>query len=164
MRVDSTKKRRSLLALGATGLASLLLGLGLLPSRPSLGDPITDSSATSERGEKNMSAVKKMAGKVTHVDADGFTKVILESKTPVLVDFYADWCRPCQMLTPVLEDLARENKDVRVIKVNIDDSPELADEFGIRSIPSLLVFHDRRLVGQHHGLADKAALRRLLRR
>ena len=100
--------------------------------------------------------------KIEHVHTNTFNEKVLQSEVPVLVDFYADWCRPCRALTPVLEELARETPNARIVKVNVDENPELAARYRIESIPNLLVFRDSRLTGQHAGLADKAFLRRLL--
>ncbi len=100
---------------------------------------------------------------IEHVQGEGFNQRVLRSQVPVLVDFYADWCGPCRALAPVLEDLARENPGARIVKVNVDENPDLAVQYRIESIPSLLVFRDGRVTGQHVGLASKAALKRLLR-
>lgn len=100
--------------------------------------------------------------KIEHVHANNFNEKVLQSKVPVLVDFYADWCRPCRAVAPVLEELARENPDARIVKVNVDENPELAARYQIESIPNLLVFRGSRLTGRHAGLANKALLRRLI--
>ena len=81
----------------------------------------------------------------------------------MLVDFYADWCRPCQALAPVLEELARETRDAKIVKVNVDESPQLAAAYRISSIPSLIVFKDGKPTAVHQGLASKKQLKWLLR-
>ncbi|MEE1199622.1 MAG: thioredoxin, partial [Christensenellales bacterium] len=81
--------------------------------------------------------------KITHAD---FQQEVLESKTTVLVDFWASWCGPCRMLTPILEELAAENPQVKVCKVNIDEEPELASAYQVMSIPTLIVFKDGKAV------------------
>jgi thioredoxin 1 len=101
-------------------------------------------------------------GQVLHADLESFERIVLESEAPVLVDFYADWCRPCRMLAPTLDELAREMPDAKIVKVNVDNSPELAGQFGVSSIPALMVFKDGRLVAQRLGVLDKASLRQLL--
>jgi len=101
-------------------------------------------------------------GRVLHADLESFEQVVLKSEVPVLVDFYADWCRPCQMLAPTLEELAREMPDAKIVKVNVDESPQLAGHFGISSIPAVMVFKDGNVVASRLGLADKASLKQLL--
>jgi thioredoxin 1 len=82
----------------------------------------------------------------------------------VLVDFYADWCGPCQRLAPVLDELAAEVPDARIVKVNVDHSPRLASEYGIDSIPNLKVFKNGTITHEIVGLAGKSQLRALLTR
>ncbi len=91
-------------------------------------------------------------------------KELINGDTPVLVDFYADWCGPCQRLAPVLEEFARENGDVKVVKVNVDYDGDLAADYNISSIPALLVFKNGRVAAQTVGLANKQALRTLVAR
>jgi thioredoxin 1 len=88
--------------------------------------------------------------------------MVLQSPAPVLVDFYADWCGPCRRLTPVLQQVARQTPTARVVKVNIDQSPDLARRYGVRSVPTMIVFRDGTAVAQRRGLASKAEIRRLL--
>jgi thioredoxin 1 len=103
-------------------------------------------------------------GRVLTANLESFEQIVLDSEVPVLVDFYADWCRPCQLLAPTLEELAREMPDAKIVKVNVDESPELAGHFGISSIPTLMVFKDGKLEASRRGLVDKASLEQLLRR
>jgi thioredoxin 1 len=102
--------------------------------------------------------------KIEHVHAGTFEDKVLRSEVPVLVDFYADWCGPCRALSPVLEELARETPGAKIVKVNVDDSPELAARYGVESIPNVMIFRDSRLVAQHTGLANKASLKELISR
>jgi len=87
---------------------------------------------------------------------------IRDSGTPVLVDFYADWCGPCRMLSPVLEELARETPEARIVKIDVDKSPEIAAKYGVNSIPMLVLFKDGEPKSQIIGLAPKSTLRQLL--
>jgi len=126
-------------------------------------DEDTDKDTeTRQRGEPSMSTSAEASGRVAHADEASFERLVLQSPVPVLVDFYADWCGPCRMIAPVLEQLAREAPGVRIVKVNVDDNHALAARYGIRSIPSLLVFRDGQVVTQHVGMATKAELRSLL--
>lgn len=117
------------------------------------------------KGDLKMQTVahpKQTQGRVLHADAENFREIVLEADTPVLVDFYADWCGPCRLLAPVLEELAREKPDARVVKVNIDHAPELAQHYRVSSIPTVLVFKDGKPDAQLVGLAPKATLRQML--
>ncbi len=109
-----------------------------------------------------MSTSTQADGKVQHANDSNFDQRVLSSDALVLVDFYADWCGPCKMLAPVLEELARENPEARIVKVNVDHSPRLAARYGISSIPSLKAFKDGQVVGEHVGMASKAHLKALL--
>ncbi len=91
--------------------------------------------------------------------AKNFETEVLKSPEPVLVDFWADWCGPCHMIAPVIDELAAEFKDcVKVGKVDVDRNPELSRRFSIRSIPSLLIFKDGQLVDQLIGVVSKKLL------
>ena len=100
--------------------------------------------------------------KVYHADEANFDELVLNSDVPVLVDFYADWCGPCRMIAPVLEELAQETTEARIVKVNVDHAPQLASRYGISSIPNLKVFDHGKVVDEQAGLASKARLKEML--
>ena len=85
---------------------------------------------------------------VITITKENFAQEVLQSEKPVLLDFWASWCGPCRMLSPIVDEVAEERGDVKVGKVNVDEQPELAGEFGVMSIPTLLVFEQGKLVRQ----------------
>lgn len=99
---------------------------------------------------------------VLHVNQESFEKIIRDSSKPVLVDFWATWCGPCRMLAPVLEEVAGERQDITVCKVDVDEERELALEYGISSIPTLLVFKDGKVVKKSIGVISKEEMLALL--
>ena len=94
------------------------------------------------------------------LNKEEFQHEVLESKEPVLVDFYADWCGPCRMLGPVMEEIAKDHK---VFKVNTDDEEELAMEYGIMSIPCVIAFKDGKEINRSVGLVDKDTILNLIK-
>ena len=99
---------------------------------------------------------------VLHVNQESFEKIIHESSKPVLVDFWATWCGPCRMLAPVLEEVAKERQDITVCKVDVDEERELALEYGISSIPTLLVFKNGEVVKKSICVISKEEMLALL--
>jgi len=102
-------------------------------------------------------------GKALTFTDDSFEQDVLNSDKPVLVDFWAEWCGPCRMVGPVVEELAGEFEGkARVGKVDVDNNPEISAKYGIRSIPSLLIFRDGEVVDQIVGAVPKAQLKKQL--
>ena len=99
---------------------------------------------------------------VITITKENFAQEVLQSEKPVLLDFWASWCGPCRMLSPIVDEVAEERSDVKVGKVNVDEQPELAGEFGVMSIPNLLVFRGGKLVNQAVGARPKAGVLALL--
>jgi thioredoxin 1 len=94
-----------------------------------------------------------------------FHEDVIKSTKPVLVDFWAEWCGPCRMIGPLVDEIARERgESLRVVKVNVDESPGVARQLGIRSIPTLMVFKDGSIVAQRVGTLRKAELAALVDR
>jgi thioredoxin 1 len=93
------------------------------------------------------------------VDNNNFQNEVLNSAEPVVVDFWAEWCGPCKMIAPALEEISNEmTGKVKVVKLNIDDNPELAAQFGVRSIPTLAIFKGGKVADIKVGAAPKTAL------
>ena len=96
---------------------------------------------------------------VIHIDRNNFQREVLNSDRPVLLDFWAPWCAPCRMVGPILDEIAEERSDVKVAKINIDEQPELASQFGVMSIPTL---KEGRIVQQAMGARPKAQILSML--
>ena len=99
---------------------------------------------------------------VQTITKENFDEVVLKSGKPVLVDFWAEWCGPCRMVSPLVDEIAEERPDIVVGKVNVDEQPELSMQFGVMSIPTLLVFKDGELVQTAVGARPKEELLALL--
>ena len=99
---------------------------------------------------------------VIHIDQNNFQSEVLNSDRPVLLDFWAPWCVPCRMVGPILDEIAGERGDIKVAKVNVDEQPELAGQFGLMSIPTLVVMKDGKVVQQAVGVRPKAQILSML--
>ena len=94
-----------------------------------------------------------------------FEQEVLKSDTPVLVDFWAEWCGPCRMIGPSLEDISKEmDGKLKVVKVNIDENPKTPTQYDVRSIPTLLMFKDGKVVGQIVGAVAKPKIEELVKK
>ena len=102
--------------------------------------------------------------RVSATSTDTFDTQVLGSPRPVVVDFWASWCGPCLRLAPLVDELAEEMSGIEFVKVNVDDEPELAQRFGVTSIPTLKLFRQGELVGSQVGASGKAQLRQTIER
>jgi thioredoxin 1 len=104
-----------------------------------------------------------MAGNVTELTDGNFQNEVLDSQSPVLVDFWAPWCGPCRMIAPLVEELAQEYKgSVKIGKINIDDSPTAATQYGVSSIPTLMIFKGGEVLDRFVGVQPKSRLQAAL--
>lgn len=92
---------------------------------------------------------------VNHIDKNNFKSEVMESDRTVLLDFWAPWCMPCRMVGPILEEIAKERSDIKVGKINVDEEPELAGQFQVMSIPTLLVMKDGKIMNRSVGAKPK---------
>ena len=102
----------------------------------------------------NMSAI--------NINKENFKEEVMNSDKKVLLDFWAPWCGPCRMVVPIVEEIAQERSDIKVGKVNVDEQPELASQFGVMSIPTLVVMENGRIVSQAQGARPKKAILAML--
>ena len=100
-----------------------------------------------------------MAEHIVHISDESFEEEVLQSKRPVLIDYWAEWCGPCKMIAPVLDEIATEYSDrLKVVKLNIDDNPQTPPKYGIRGIPTLMIFKNGQVEATKVGAVSKAQL------
>lgn len=99
---------------------------------------------------------------VVHVTSENFENEVLKSDKPVCIDFWADWCGPCQMVAPIVEELSQELTDVKLAKVNVDEQPELAQKFQVMSIPMMVLIRDGKVADTTVGAQPKEDLLRFI--
>jgi len=103
------------------------------------------------------------SGKVVVITDAEFDSTVLQSDKPVILDFWAEWCQPCKMLSPTVEEIAGEYQDtIKVGKLNVDDNPNTSTKYGIRGIPTLLFFKDGKVVQQMVGVKSKAEIKKVI--
>lgn len=100
---------------------------------------------------------------LVHITKENYEQEVLQCKQTVLLDFYADWCGPCKMIAPILEDIAKEREDIKVGKINVDNDMQLAMDFKVTSIPLLVVMRDGQAVAQSLGAVPKQKILDMLK-
>lgn len=123
-------------------------------------DIINTSKIISIQNEKQIKGEIIMS--VLKVTTESFEQEVMNADQTVLVDFYADWCGPCKMMGPVMEEIASEREDVKVVKINVDDDMELAQKFGVMSIPTFIVFKNGQMAGRKMGANQKSDMLAML--
>ena len=98
-----------------------------------------------------------------NVNKNNFRQEVLESEKPVLLDFWAAWCGPCRMVLPIVEEIAKENPDIKVCKINVDEEQELASQFRVMTIPSLFVMKNGQIIRQSVGAKPKQQILEMLK-
>lgn len=115
---------------------------------------IENQNLTNNEEENNMRILK--------VSNENFESEVLKSDKTVLIDFYADWCGPCKMLSPIVEQFAKEHSDIKVVKINIDDNQDLAVKYGVVSIPTLIVIKNGEESNRIVGLVSKSEIEKII--
>ena len=116
---------------------------------------LQESQSSENKGGKKM--------EVLEVTSKNFEQEVLKSEKPVLIDFYATWCGPCKMLSPIVEEIAEENEDIKVVKIDIDKEQDIAVEYEIMSIPTLVVIKDGQEVNRSVGVIGKSDILELVK-
>lgn len=116
---------------------------------------VIEETATNNKEEEEMEVMK--------VSKENFEKEVLQSDKKVLIDFYADWCGPCKMLSPIVAEFAKENDTIKVVKINIDENEELAVNYGVMSIPTLVVVENGKTKNTSVGLISKSEIEELVK-
>ena len=137
-------------------IAALLATAAIIWALPGCA---VEGTAQTEQTENKVQEEQVM---VINVTKENFEKEVLQSEKTVLLDFWAPWCGPCRMVGPILEEIAQEREDVKICKVNVDEQIELASQYGIVSIPTLLVIENGQVVNQAVGARPKDGILALL--
>ncbi len=99
---------------------------------------------------------------IIHINKENFQQEVLQSDKPVLIDFWANWCGPCRMIAPIIEEIAQEREDIKVVKIDVDEAQDLAIQYQIMSIPTLLVVEKGKVVNQSIGVKPKDKILEML--
>lgn len=124
---------------------------------------ISEDTNKLDENKINISEVENMSENVLEVTSENFEKEVLESEKTVLIDFYAEWCGPCKRLSPIVEEVAAEETEVKFVKMNIDNCEDIAIEYQVMSIPTLVVIENGKEVNRSVGLIDKEQVKDLIK-
>jgi len=114
--------------------------------------------------EENNNNEEVKSVEILEVTTESFEKEVLESDKKVLIDFYADWCNPCKMLAPTIDEIASENENIKIVRINIDNEADLAVRYGIVSIPTLVVIQDGEEKGRMVGVVSKFQINNMIQK
>lgn len=121
--------------------------------------PKPDPKSAFKHLPKTLPVTKTMSSKITHINDESFAAEVLNASGPVLIDYWAEWCGPCKMIAPLLDEIANEyDSRVKVVKLNVEEHPETASKYGIRSIPTLMLFKDGNVEATKVGAVSKSQL------
>lgn len=135
----------------------ILIFIGILV----LADITLKQQDSNIKPENNVSSLKEV-NVMEKVTNENFEEAVLKSEKPVLIDFYADWCAPCKMLSPIVEQVAQENEKIKVVKINVDELQEIATKYGVISIPTLVVIKNGQEINRSVGLISKEEILNLV--
>ncbi len=134
----------------------ILVGIKLLLDNQN--ESFIQNQINNENSINNETKNNNVQSNVLEVDDENFESEVLKSDKTVLIDFYADWCGPCKVLSPIVEEVASENDDIKVVKINIDEAIIIANQYGIMSIPTLVVIKNGEEVNRTVGVISKTEI------
>lgn len=115
-----------------------------------------------ESGDMALGDIKETDGEVKHISSNEFGSEVLKSENVVLVDFYATWCGPCKTVAPILEEIAKEDRKIKIVKVDVDESEDISADYNVMYIPTLVIIKDGEEVDRIVGAAKKAEIQKMI--
>ena len=153
------KNKLSTVILGLVFIILLFFCNSLLQNERVVMNNTNEENLQSENFENNE---EESDMEVFSVSNENFESEVLKSKKTVLIDFYADWCGPCKMVSPIVEQIAKEHEDIKVVKINIDDNQDLAVKYGVTAIPTLIVLKNGEETNRTVGVASKSEIEAMI--
>ena len=125
-------------------------------------DDIEIKKEIMESGDMALGDIKETDGEVKHISSNEFESEVLKSENVVLVDFYATWCGPCKTVAPILEEIAKEDRKIKIVKVDVDESEDISADYNVMYIPTLVIIKDGEEVDRIVGAAKKAEIQKMI--